>query len=163
MFALSVEVVLHVTIASYFLGWESGFHYYFLPFILFIFINHKQSLLIIVFESAVVLGVDLWLLIYSSGETELLQHNLELIKALQIMNIGVNFLAIALLGDGLRTSSMRAEREMEQLASIDMLSGLYNRRKMYELLELEQIRLQRSDKSKVIELLRKEIASSDFS
>ncbi|MDH5391893.1 MAG: GGDEF domain-containing protein [Gammaproteobacteria bacterium] len=150
MIALSLEVILHAVIATYFMGWDSGFHYYFLPFILFLFINHKQSLLSIVAESAAVLSMYLWLLMHTRGSAYQNLIDADVINGFQFMNIGVNFLAIGLLGYALRTSSMRAEWEMEQLASTDSLTGLYNRRKMYEMLEQERIRLQRSEKPFVL-------------
>lgn len=41
---------------------------------------------------------------------------------------------------------MRAKWDMEQIAITDMLTGLYNRRKMYEMMQQEITRLQRNGK-----------------
>jgi len=147
---LVIEVVAHASMATYFLGWDSGFHYYFLPMVLFLFINHKQTLVEIMLEVAVVLVVYFWLLLKTSGSGYQVQVDQLVIDWFQFMNIAINFIAIGLLGYGLRTSSMRAEADMEKLAITDSLTGLYNRRKMFEMIKLEQTRLRRSGKSFVL-------------
>ncbi|MDH5424202.1 MAG: GGDEF domain-containing protein [Gammaproteobacteria bacterium] len=147
---VSIEVFSHAIVATYFLGWDSGFHYYFMPFVLFVFINHKQSLLMLWAQVFTVFCVYLWLLINTSGAAYQIVVDSDVIESFQFLNIAVNFLAIGLLGYGLRSSSVRAEWEMEQLAIRDSLTGLYNRRKMQEMIELEQVRLQRSAKTSVL-------------
>lgn len=150
IFLISIEVIAHAIMATYYLGWESGFHYYFLPLVLFVFINHKQSLTIIAVEAGAIFSVYIWLLLNTSGFGYQQLVNVEILNGFNFLNIAVNFLAIGLLGYGLRSSSMRAEWEMEQLAITDALTGLYNRRKMYEMIKLEQTRLQRSSKAFVL-------------
>lgn len=147
---ISIEVIGHASLATYFLGWNSGFHYYFIPFILFLFINHKQTILTIGIEVVVIFSFYSWLLLSTKGINYQSIVPVEVIDGFQFMNIAINFLAIGLLGYGLRTSSMRAEWEMEQLAITDSLTGLYNRRKMYEMILLEQQRLERSEKPFVL-------------
>lgn len=147
---LSFEIIVHASLATYYLGWDSGFHYYFIPFILFLFINHKQTLLAIGIEVAAIFIFYLWLQLTTSGIDYQLTVPIVIIDGFQFVNIAINFLAIGLLGYGLRTSSMQAEWRMEQLAITDSLTGLYNRRKMYEMISLEQRRMQRSDKSFVL-------------
>ncbi|MCK5387330.1 MAG: GGDEF domain-containing protein [Gammaproteobacteria bacterium] len=147
---LSIEVIAHASLATYYLGWDSGFHYYFIPFILFLFINHKQTILVIGLEVTVIFFFYLWLQLTTNGIDYQSSVPVEIIEGFQFMNIAINFLAIGMLGYGLRTSSMRAEKEMEQLATTDSLTGLYNRRKMYEMILLEQKRLQRSTKHFVL-------------
>ena len=147
---LSIEVILHAFLATFYLGWDSGFHYYFIPFILFLFINHKQNLPTIWLEAATIFTFYLWLLLTTNAPGYQTGVATEVIDWFQFMNIAINFSAIGLLGYGLRTSSMRAEWEMEQLAKTDSLTGLYNRRKMYELIQSEQTRMRRSAKSFVL-------------
>lgn len=147
---LVIEVVSHAIMATYFLGWESGFHYYFLPLVLFMFINHKQTLAEIMLEVTVILSVYFWLLLKTSGSHYQVEVDQLVIDWFQFMNIAITFIAIGLLGYGLRTSSMRAEAEMEKLAITDSMTGLYNRRKMFEMMQLEQTRLRRSGKSFVL-------------
>ena len=147
---LAVEVIAHASMATFYLGWESGFHYYYIPLVLFLFINHKQPLLDICIEVALIFAVYLWLLLNTNEPGYQQQVDKSVIDWFQFINIAINFAAVGLLGYGLRTSSMRAEAEMEQLAITDSLTGLYNRRKMYEMIRLEQTRLRRSGKSFVL-------------
>jgi len=51
------------------------------------------------------------------------------------------------LGYFFRIASIRAEEQMELLATTDTLTGLFNRRKMHELMNQEVIRHQRDKKS----------------
>lgn len=147
---LSIEVLLHAILATYLMGWDSGFHYFLIPFILFVFINHKQSSVMIGVQTITVLLVYLWLLVNtSSGAYQTLIDD-SVIQVFQFMNITVNFFAIGLLGYSLRSASMRAEWDMEQLAITDALTGLYNRRKMYEMMQQEITRLQRKGKPGVL-------------
>ena len=147
---ISVEVFIHAILATYILGWDSGFHYYLIPFVLFVFINHKQSVAVLGGQVIAVFVVYMWLLINTNHGVYEQVLGTEVIDALQVMNIAVNFFAIGLLGYALRTSSMRAEWEMEQLAIKDSLTGLYNRRKMYEMIALEKVRMQRNGKASVL-------------
>lgn len=147
---LVLEVVVHAAMATYYLGWNSGFHYYFLPLVLFMFINHKQSLLEIVLENSVILSIYFWLLLNCRGPEYLQRVDPDVLNWLLYMNIAINFSAIGLLGYGLRSSSVRAEAEMEQLAITDPMTGLFNRRKMFEMIQLEQTRLRRSGKPFVL-------------
>ena len=147
---IALEVVLHAIVATIFLGWESGFHYYLLSLVLVLFINHKQSLLMLGAETSMIFCLYVWLLLSTKGLSYQDITHIEVINGFQFMNIAINFFAIGLLGYGLRTSSMRAEWEMEQLAITDSLTGLYNRRKMYEMIQLEQTRLRRSGKNFVL-------------
>jgi len=147
---LTIEVITHAIMATYFLGWDSGFHYYFMPMVLFLFINHKQTLAEIMLEVTVILSVYFWLLLKTSGSSYQLQVDQLVIDWFQFMNIAINFIAVGLLGYGLRTSSMRAEAEMEKLAITDSMTGLYNRRKMFEMIQIEQNRLRRSGKNFVM-------------
>jgi len=147
---ISTEVFVHAILATYILGWDSGFHYYLIPFVVFVFINHKQSVAVLSAQVIAVFVVYMWLLVNTNHDVYEQVLGSEVIDALQVMNIAVNFLAIGLLGYALRTSSMRAEWEMEQLATKDSLTGLYNRRKMYEMIELEKARMQRNGKASVL-------------
>jgi len=147
---ISIEVFAHAVLATYILGWDSGFHYYLIPFVLFVFINHKQSVTVLGMQVIAVFVVYMWLLVNTSHEVYEQALGTEVIDALQVMNIAVNFFAIGLLGYALRTSSMRAEREMEQLAIKDSLTELYNRRKMYEMIALEKARMERHGKASVL-------------
>lgn len=144
---VAIESVVHAALATYFLGWESGFHYYFLPIILFLFINHKQNICIIIIEALLIFAGYLWLFNYTHQLDYVVKIPNAILDGLQYMNIAVNFSAFGILGYFFRIASIRAEEQMELLATTDTLTGLFNRRKMHELMNQEVIRHQRDKKS----------------
>lgn len=141
--ALSFEVVMHASLAVYFLGWNSGFHYYLVPMITFLFFNHKQRARLIMLEAIGLFA--LYVGLYSlAGNRDYSAINPDLLTALNYINIAVNFIALGILGYYFREASITAEAKMEQLASTDTLTNLYNRRKMREFIEIERVRQRRS-------------------
>lgn len=143
----AIESVVHAALATYFLGWDSGFHYYFLPIILFLFINHKQNIFVIILEAIVIFIGYLWLSNYTHQVDFAVKAPEAVLNSLNYMNIAVNFSAFGILGYFFRVASIRAEQQMELLATIDTLTGLFNRRKMHELIDQEVVRYQRDKKS----------------
>jgi len=143
----AIESISHAALATYFLGWDSGFHYYFLPIILFLFINHKQSLLTIIIEAFIIFIGYLWLSIYTHDQSFVARAPTDVLDGLRYMNIAVNFSAFAILGYFFRIASIRSEEQMELLATTDTLTGLFNRRKMREAIDQEVVRYQRDKKS----------------
>ena len=146
----AIESIVHAALATYFLGWDSGFHYYFLPVILFLCINHKQNIFTIIIEALLIFAGYLWLLNYTHQPDFVAQVPGAILDGLQYMNIAVNFSAFGILGYFFRIASMRAEQQMELLATTDTLTGLFNRRKMHELMDQEVIRYRRDKKSFLI-------------
>ena len=140
----AIESIVHATLATYFLGWNSGFHYYFLTIVLFIFINHHQKIHIIIIEGIILFTAYMWFYFYTHNQQLALPAYV--LEGLYAMNIAVNFSAFAILGYFFRIASMHAERQMELLATTDTLTGLYNRRKMLERISQEVIRFQRDRK-----------------
>jgi len=142
----AIESVVHAALATYFLGWDSGFHYYFMSIILFLFINHKQNIVTIIIEATLVFAGYIWLYQYTHRPEFVLEAPLAVLDGLLLMNIAVNFTAFGVLGYFFRVASTRAEQQMELLATTDTLTGLFNRRKMRELIDQEVIRYQRDRK-----------------
>jgi len=142
----AIESVVHAALATYYLGWDSGFHYYFMSIILFLFINHKQNILTIIFEASLVFIGYIWLLNYTHQADFVVGAPLAILDGLLYMNIAVNFSAFGIIGYFFRIASTRAEQQMELLATTDTLTGLFNRRKMLELIGQEVIRYQRDKK-----------------
>jgi len=143
----AIESITHAALATYFLGWDSGFHYYFLPIILFLFINHKQNILTIIIEAVIIFAGYLWLSVYTHDAEFAARASTSVLDGLRFMNIAVNFSAFAILGYFFRIASIRSEEQMELLATTDTLTGLFNRRKMLESIEQEVVRYQRDQKS----------------
>lgn len=143
----AIESVVHAALATYFLGWESGFHYYFLSLVLFIFINHHQRTFIIVVEGFLLFFSYVWFYFYTHQPDFVVVIPTYVLEGLYSMNVAVNFAAFAILGYFFRVASIRAEEQMELLATTDTLTGLFNRRKMHELINQEVVRYQRDKKS----------------
>jgi len=143
----AIESVTHALLATYFLGWESGFHYYFLSVVLFIFINHHQKTPIIIVEGLLLFIGYVWFYFYTHQPDFVITIPVYVLEGLHSMNIAVNFLAFGILGYFFRVASIRAEQQMELLATTDTLTKLFNRRKMLELIDQEVVRFQRDKKN----------------
>ena len=147
IFILAIESVTHALLATYFLGWESGFHYYFLSLVLFIFINHHQKTPIIIVEGLLLFISYVWFYFYTHQPDFVINIPIYVLDGLYSMNVAVNFLAFGILGYFFRVASIRAEQQMELLATTDTLTSLFNRRKMLELIAQEVVRFQRDKKT----------------
>jgi len=147
---VAVEGIVHAAMATFYLGWDSGFHYYFLPVILFIFINHRQSIQVIILEAMLIFLGYIGLYLYTHQAEYSVSNPLYVLDGLRYMNIAVNFAALGILGYFFRVGSIQAERKMELLATTDTLTQLFNRRKMLEMIEQEIIRFQRDSKTFLI-------------
>lgn len=147
---LAGEVILHAFMAVYFLGWESGFHYYLVPLIPFMFFNHRQTTPIIIGEAALLFISYISLYIYTNQAGNYIEIEPFVLNALLYTNIAVNFIALGIIGYYFRVASIHSEKEMERLATTDTLTKLFNRRKMREMLERERLRFERDKKAFII-------------
>jgi len=143
---LAVESIAHALLATFYLGWESGFHYYFLSLVLVIFINHHQKTTVIIAEGLLLFIGYVWFYFYTHQPDFVITVPDYVLESLHTMNIAVNFMAFGILGYFFRVASIRAEQQMEKLATTDTLTGLFNRRKMLESIHQEEIRFQRDKK-----------------
>jgi len=143
---LVFEALSHALLATFFLGWESGFHYYFLSVVLFIFINHHQKTPVMIIEGLLMLIGYVWFYFYTQQPDFVITIPAYVINGLYSMNAAVNFAAFGILGYFFRVASMQVEKEMELLATTDTLTQLFNRRKMLEMIDQEMVRFQRDNK-----------------
>lgn len=141
---ISLEVILHAILAVYYLGWDSGFHYYLVPMTMFIFFNHKQNAAVIIIEAFTIFLLYMALYTYTHSTGYHVDVRTDVLQVLNFISIATNFTALGILGYYYRVASMTAEKKMERLASTDQLTKLYNRRKMREVMEQEKIRFSRS-------------------
>jgi len=141
---VAIESMIHAILATYYLGWDAGFHYYFFSTVLFIFINHRQNTQVMIFEALLVFGAYIVLYLFTHRETFLVVAPDYILNTLNYMNIFINFSAFGIQGYFFRTASIQAEKKMERLATTDPLTKLFNRRKIEELMASEVIRFQRN-------------------
>ncbi|MBL4681440.1 MAG: GGDEF domain-containing protein [Pseudomonadales bacterium] len=140
------EAMIHAVLATFYLGWDAGFHYYLFSTILFISINHRLNVQVMIFQALLVFAAYIFLYIYTHRTNfEVLAPDY-ILNTLNFMNVFINFSAFGIQGYFFRTASIQAEEKMERLASTDPLTNLFNRRKMEELMSREIVRFQRDKK-----------------
>lgn len=132
---VTIEVFTHSVACAATLGLSLGFQHYLWGGVTFIMLNNRLGRWSI---AAITTGLTLTFLLlslladsipYSYGYPGLVPY-------VHSVNVVIAFVATALTAYHFRTSSHDAEREFEQLASTDALTGLYNRRRLTE--EIEQ-------------------------
>ncbi len=147
----SLEVLIHAFLAVTFLGWESGFHYYIICIIPIAFFASKQSPKL-KFSITGIYGLSyIALFVYSFLIKPLNPPDIHLAHGLNIMNMTGSAAIIAFISFYYSRTVVRAEermrllnRNLELLAKIDHLTGLYNRRFMLEKIDDEVKRSKRS-------------------
>ncbi|MFT3836239.1 MAG: GGDEF domain-containing protein [Myxococcaceae bacterium] len=130
MWLIFGEVTVHALLATTAFGWESGFQYYLIPLIPFVMFNDRLKTLPVWLASGAVFGAFLYLRWASPP----LAIDPRIAKELQLCNVAIPFLALALVSYYFRLASITAEQQMEKAAVTDPLTGLYNRRHMSVLL-----------------------------
>ena len=154
-FTLSVllttaEVLAHAWLALSALGLESGFQYYFFVLVPAAFFHPnwrlpvKVGYLLSVFAAYVV--IDTW----HASTGSVVGVAPQILLAARIFNLFATFAFVAYVTGFYTAVARRAEDELEHLATVDPLTGLYNRRHMLRMVELERARLARSGKPAAI-------------
>lgn len=143
---VTIEVVLHATLAAYCLGWDTGFQLYLMPMITTTMINYKlkkRTMLIQAFGLVFLYGA-----LYTF-KNQLRQGAipLSLVTPVYYANVLIVFAALCIISYYFRQASLTAEKRMENLATTDALTSVANRRKMKELFDRERIRVERSKNS----------------
>lgn len=133
------EIVVHSLAAARLVGWEAGFQYYLMgavgvvPYTLF---NTRLGS-----RGIVILTLVLWVLfslLYAlTRESQPTLRHPEALAWLYYLNVFITFLGLGLSSYSFRQVSIRYEAQLRQLASTDELTGLPNRRAIWELLERE--------------------------
>jgi diguanylate cyclase (GGDEF)-like protein len=139
----TIEVMIHAIIVVPIIGWHAGFQYYLIGAVPVTLFNNRLRTPIIIFLSAslFILYILLYTLNHDAGNI-LGQPVLAIIN---YFNIFFGFTALVVTSYFFRIASMMAEEEMEILATTDTLTGLFNRRKMTELLESQKVLFERTD------------------
>jgi diguanylate cyclase (GGDEF)-like protein len=128
------EVVLHTLLVVPIMGWNAGFQYYLIGAIPFSLFNTKLNGRLIILASIGLCLTFTSLDAFTHDTIQTLIHP-AYIKIINYMNIMVAFAAIGIISYYFRLASMTLEHELELLAHTDSLTGLYNRRRMQELLD----------------------------
>lgn len=132
---ITLEVVLHAMLAVTYLGWHSGFQYYLIPLVPFLMFNARLTSRTVLLSSVMVFAIFVMLFRLVGQDGALVRVDPAVLGALTYANAAVPFLALGLISFFFRQTSATIERRMEQLASTDELTGLFNRRVMYRRFE----------------------------
>lgn len=154
-----LEVILHASLASWLLGWNSGFYYYLLAIGPMLFINPGRSLLEKLLLSAVPVMLLIFLYSQSLRGFPLYYLNLDIIHLLHIGNLIATVAVTAYLAHyyakGVNESQQQLQKltvAYQQLATYDSLTRLLNRHAMTQAIEDEVSRFRRDDKPFVLAL-----------
>ena len=128
------EVILHALFAVPIMGWDAGFQYYLVSTIPLSLFSTKFTGKLIVLASIGICLIFATLNAFTHDTTPSLLP-VTYIRVINYTNIAIAFSAIGIISYYFRLASLAMEHELELLAHTDALTGLYNRRKMQELLE----------------------------
>lgn len=142
-FLVWTEVIVHATLGTVLIGWDSGFHYYLLMFIPALAVTMRGT-------AAVVALIALWAFYLALYFLDFWQPPLQPISAnallgIHIFNVAVVFAMFSYLGFFYAKSITSANRKLNRLASVDELTQLYNRRQARALAETELSRADRTN------------------
>ena len=126
------EVVLHATLASGLLGWDSGFHYYLLALVGPLAVGSKTRLGKFFRLPALGIGyvaLDAW----TRHVSPLYRLEPVLLDSIRYVNLLGMLAIMSFVSLSYYRLVTTAERAMRTLASTDPLTGLHNRRRLLEL------------------------------
>lgn len=137
-----IEVIVHSALGTAMIGWGSGFHYYLLMFIPVLFVTMPV-------RGAVMALVGLWG--YYVG-LDILMWFMEPVQPISsgallgvhLFNLSVVFAMFSYLAYFYMGMVLSAQRKLRRLATVDSLTGLFNRRHGSYLAEKEISRFQRA-------------------
>lgn len=128
-----VEVMANISFTTYIMGWDAGFHYFLFILIYGAFFVPKMKNGEKIF--VIVLNIFIYLFLHNYTSHLQIKINDFYLKGISYLNIISVFLIIALLSAFFRKTVDKSIDELMMLASVDPLTGLINRRTMYEMLD----------------------------
>jgi diguanylate cyclase len=142
---LWLEILLHALVATWVLGWDSGFHYYVMLMVPMVFVSpgrtgREKALL------GMLLGAYYLILDYHA------QHSLPItaladgvLDAVRYFNVSATLALLAYLAHVYMNAVRHAERRLRDLAATDALTGLANRHRALEVTAVQTSGRRRND------------------
>jgi diguanylate cyclase len=129
------ELLLHGLVTVHWIGWNSGFHYYYIlvPPLLFL-LAAEESRRTIGLVAAVIF-LYLLLFVYSLQHMPVVLLPDATLNWINGVNGATSLVALSVMSWAFQHGSITVERDTRKMAHTDPLTGLWNRRKMYELLQ----------------------------
>lgn len=137
------EVIVHSALGTITIGWGSGFHYYLLMFIpaLFVTMPLKHAILALAGLWGYYVGLDI--LMWFVAPVQPISPNALL--GVHLFNLSIVFAMFSYLSYFYLSMVLVAQRKLRRLATVDSLTGLFNRHHGSHLAEKEIARFQRTE------------------
>lgn len=137
-----IELYIFMLASLFFLGWEMGFQYYCISFTVTIFfcdfyLNKmervsKNSIAMGIFNMLLYIGFRFWT--YNHAPIYVIKNTV-VVRGIFLVNTILTFFFVSLYMVIYTTTVCKLEKELRYVAENDSLTGLFNRRKMMEILE----------------------------
>ena len=131
----TIEVLVHGCLAVYFVGWDSGFHYYLISILVITFLSPGDSKAYKIFISSIFCGIYVALNLYSVTYDPVFLLRQSTINVLNVINIMAIFIILAactyyyIKATNIAEAELiEANEKLQLLASTDPLTNLLNRR-----------------------------------
>ncbi len=142
MILMWVEVLLHATVGTIMLGWDSGFHYYLLLFIPAIGIGSSARIASILLPTLLSFYLALnTLSLFVGPSSPMTETSLLIVRWFNIIVVFAMFSSAAVL---FRRRLQHTQERLSYLATHDAVTGLWNRRQFMALAEHELARQRRT-------------------
>lgn len=146
-----IEIPVHASLATHFVGWESGFYVYLMALIPLVCFYPNWSHLLKIALSIFITLFSLGLKYYSVENLPTMPVSTEVINNLFYMNNFFFYVVLLFLSFYYALAANRAQKELQvsyekikKLARTDPLTDLSNRRDTIERIELEALRCERT-------------------
>ena len=144
LFLISSEIIIHACLAVYYLGWNTGFHYYIIAVVPVIFFSALKSNIIKLLSTLIICAIYIAAIFYSDLLPPIYFLEEEIVTKLKYINIFLLFIALAFPAYYYNSAVVKTRKELKELnnqlhflASTDPLTELLNRRAMNKRMELE--------------------------
>lgn len=134
---VSMEIIVHAYIACFYMGVQSGFHYYIFGLAAFPFIGTKTALITNIFRILLFVAFFVLLEVSLSDEQPQVILSDEFLKILRFINITFFLLITGSITLAYTKATNEYQQMLAELASIDKLTGLDNRRSLIAKAEKE--------------------------
>jgi diguanylate cyclase (GGDEF)-like protein len=128
-----IELIGHAVLAAKTIGWDTGFHYYLLFFIPLIFVNAQNKLVINTLKLILIITAYLLMDSMLGQRTPDVILDAELSSFLRYGNIVIVFITLGFVTYNYIQAVYDAEKKLILYAITDPLTGLFNRRYIYQL------------------------------
>ncbi|MDD0840968.1 GGDEF domain-containing protein [Curvibacter sp. HBC61] len=139
-----IEVLLHATLASVLVGWETGFHYLMLPLLPLVMLASNTAQRLKVLIATLVAVIYMALNVWTTHQAPSHQLDPLLESSLRYTNILSLFAILGVLSRCYLGVVSRAQQALLAQASTDPLTGALNRRRLLEMAQLATARSKRN-------------------